>query len=71
MRYLTTAARGSGIGAIAWAPASNAPALAGEFDGAIFRGMTFTGAQIAEPLLRYAPEFDKMTVAFSDLCVAG
>src|SRR5215470_19188290 len=50
-------------------------ASAGEFDGVTVNIMTFTGPQIAEPLQRRAPDFEKMTgakinvitVPFSDL----
>jgi multiple sugar transport system substrate-binding protein len=55
----------------AWAPASQA----GEFDGITVNVVTFTGPQIAEPLQRRAPDFEKLTgakvnvitVPFSDL----
>ena len=48
---------------------------AGEFDGVTVNVMTFTGPQIAEPLQRRAPDFEKLTgakvnvitVPFSDL----
>ncbi len=48
---------------------------AGEFDGVTVNIMTFTGPQIAEPLQRRAPDFEKLTgakinvitVPFSDL----
>jgi multiple sugar transport system substrate-binding protein len=51
------------------------PAMAGEFDGVTVNLMTFTGPQIAEPLQRRAPDFEKLTgakiniitVPFSDL----
>ncbi len=50
-------------------------AQAGEFDGVTVNVMTFTGPQIAEPLQRRAPDFEKLTgakinvitVPFSDL----
>ncbi|MEX3006974.1 extracellular solute-binding protein [Hoeflea sp. TYP-13] len=50
-------------------------ASAGEFDGVTVNVMTFTGPQIAEPLQRRAPDFEKatgakvniITVPFSDL----
>ena len=52
-----------------------APAAAGEFEGVTVNVMTFTGPQIAEPLQRRAPDFEKLTgakvnvitVPFSDL----
>lgn len=52
-----------------------APASAGQFDGVTVNVMTFTGPQIAEPLQRRAPDFEKLTgakinvitVPFSDL----
>ena len=52
-----------------------APVSAGQFDGVTVNVMTFTGPQIAEPLQRHAPEFEKLTgahinvvtVPFSDL----
>src|SRR5436305_15060763 len=51
------------------------PAAAGQFDGVTVNVMTFTGPQIAEPLQRRAPDFEKLTgahinvitVPFSDL----
>src|SRR5271169_1021962 len=51
------------------------PAIAGQFDGVTVNIMTFTGPQIAEPLQRRAPDFEKLTgakiniitVPFSDL----
>ena len=51
------------------------PAAAGQFDGVTVNIMTFTGPQIAEPLQRRAPDFEKLTgakvnvitVPFSDL----
>ena len=51
------------------------PATAGQFDGVTVNLMTFTGPQIAEPLQRRAPDFEKLTgakvnvitVPFSDL----
>jgi multiple sugar transport system substrate-binding protein len=55
--------------------AAAAPATAAEFDGVTINIMTFTGPQIAEPLQRRAPDFEKatgakvnvITVPFSDL----
>lgn len=52
-----------------------APSRAKEFDGVTVNVMTFTGPQIAEPLQRRAPDFEKLTgakinvitVPFSDL----
>jgi multiple sugar transport system substrate-binding protein len=49
--------------------------MAGQFDGVTVNIMTFTGPQIAEPLQRRAPDFEKLTgakiniitVPFSDL----
>src|SRR5436190_16314786 len=43
----------------AWAPASQA----GEYDGVTVNIVTFTGPQIAEPLQRRAPDFQKLTGA--------
>ena len=51
------------------------PATAGDYDGVTVNVMTFTGPQIAEPLQRRAPDFEKLTgaevnvitVPFSDL----
>ena len=40
-----------------------APASAGEFDGVTINVMTFTGPQIAEPMQRRAPDFEKLTGA--------
>jgi multiple sugar transport system substrate-binding protein len=56
-------------------PASFRPVAAGQFDGVTVNVMTFTGPQIAEPLQRRAPDFQKLTgakinvitVPFSDL----
>src|SRR4249920_2683216 len=53
----------------------SAPVAAKEFDGVTVNIMTFTGPQIAEPLQRRAPDFEKLTgakvnvitVPFSDL----
>ena len=55
--------------------AATTSAGAGQFDGVTINVMTFTGPQIAEPLQRHAPEFEKLTgahvnvitVPFSDL----
>lgn len=75
MRYLKNTLGGLGIGAAAWALAATGAAAAGEFDGVTVNVMTFTGPQIAEPLQRRAPDFEKLTgakinvitVPFSDL----
>jgi multiple sugar transport system substrate-binding protein len=53
----------------------SAAAAAGEFDGVTVNIVTFTGPQIAEPMQRRAPDFEKLTgahvniitVPFSDL----
>jgi multiple sugar transport system substrate-binding protein len=63
------------LGVGACAIAAPAPAMAAEFDGVTINVMTFTGPQIAEPLQRRAPDFEKatgakvnvITVPFSDL----
>ena len=55
--------------------ALGAPSQAGPYDGVTVNIMTFTGPQIAEPLQRRAPDFEKLTgakinvvtVPFSDL----
>src|SRR5262245_55496435 len=55
--------------------ALGAPSQAGPYDGVTVNVMTFTGPQIAEPLQRRAPDFEKLTgakinvitVPFSDL----
>src|SRR6266851_4546770 len=55
--------------------AASAAQAAGQFDGVTVNIMTFTGPQIAEPLQRRAPDFEKLTgakinvvtVPFSDL----
>ena len=55
--------------------ASGGVTAAGEFDGVTVNVMTFTGPQIAEPMQRRAPDFEKLTgakvnvitVPFSDL----
>jgi multiple sugar transport system substrate-binding protein len=75
MRNLKNALGGLGIGAAAWALAATGATAAGEFDGVTVNVMTFTGPQIAEPLQRRAPDFEKLTgakinvitVPFSDL----
>jgi multiple sugar transport system substrate-binding protein len=68
---LGTLAAAALAGTICGAPS----ARAGEFDGVTLNVMTFTGPQIAEPLQRRAPDFEKLTgakvnvitVPFSDL----
>jgi len=63
------------VAASALGLAGLAPASAGQFDGVTINVMTFTGPQIAEPLQRHAPEFEKatgahvnvVTVPFSEL----
>src|SRR5436189_6053567 len=63
-----------GIGALL-AGTGATPAAAGQFDGVTINVVTFTGPQIAEPLQRRAPDFEKLTgakinvttVPFSDL----
>jgi multiple sugar transport system substrate-binding protein len=70
-KFLTGLTAGAGICALA----ALAPAAAAEFDGVTINVMTFTGPQIAEPLQRRAPDFEKatgakvnvITVPFSDL----
>jgi multiple sugar transport system substrate-binding protein len=66
----------AGLGALLAATALGVPAhAAGQFDGVTVNIMTFTGPQIAEPLQRRAPDFEKLTgakinvitVPFSDL----
>ncbi len=53
-----------GIAALAMATAFGSAAhAAGMYDGVTVNLMTFTGPQIAEPLQRHAPEFEKMTGA--------
>ena len=57
------------------ASAAALPAAAGQFDGVTVNVITFTGPQIAEPMQRRAPDFEKLTgahvnvitVPFSDL----
>ena len=59
----------------AFALAAQPAHAAGKFDGVTVNIMTFTGPQIAEPLQRRAPDFEKLTgakinvitVPFSDL----
>jgi multiple sugar transport system substrate-binding protein len=63
------------VTAAAMALSPGAASAAGQFDGVTVNVMTFTGPQIAEPLQRRAPEFEKLTgakinvitVPFSDL----
>jgi multiple sugar transport system substrate-binding protein len=70
-KFLTGLTAGAGVCALA----ALAPAAAAEFDGVTINVMTFTGPQIAEPLQRRAPDFEKatgakvnvITVPFSDL----
>src|SRR5919109_4768752 len=69
MRYLV------GLAALFAAAVSGSRSQAGEFDGVTVDILTFTGPQIAEPLQRRAPDFEKLTgakvnvitVPFSDL----
>src|SRR6476646_9900802 len=64
-----------GLAALLAAAAPGSLSQAGEFDGVTVNLVTFTGPQIAEPLQRRAPDFEKltgakvnvMTVPFSDL----
>jgi multiple sugar transport system substrate-binding protein len=64
-----------GLAALLAAAASGSRSQAGEFDGVTVNLVTFTGPQIAEPLQRRAPDFEKLTgakinvttVPFSDL----
>src|SRR5262249_23161942 len=51
-----------GVGALL-AGTSATPAAAGQFDGVTVNIVTFTGPQIAEPLQRRAPDFQKLTGA--------
>src|SRR5919109_735945 len=63
------------MGTAAILGAAPTAASAGQFDGVTVNVMTFTGPQIAEPLQRRAPDFEKLTgakinvitVPFSDL----
>jgi multiple sugar transport system substrate-binding protein len=64
-----------GLAALLAAAASGSRSQAGKFDGVTVNLVTFTGPQIAEPLQRRAPDFEKLTgakinvttVPFSDL----
>ena len=64
-----------GLAALLLTSAWGTVAHAGMYDGVTVNIMTFTGPQIAEPLQRHAPEFEKttgakvnvITVPFSDL----
>ena len=64
-----------GLAALLAAAASGSRSQAAEFDGVTVNLVTFTGPQIAEPLQRRAPDFEKLTgakinvttVPFSDL----
>jgi multiple sugar transport system substrate-binding protein len=51
-----------GVGALL-AGTGATPAAAGEYDGVTINVVTFTGPQIAEPLQRRAPDFQKLTGA--------
>lgn len=55
--------RALALGATAITMASLTPAIAGPYDGVTVNIMTFTGPQIAEPLQRRAPDFEKLTGA--------
>jgi multiple sugar transport system substrate-binding protein len=63
------------LGLVSGVAGSASTAQAGQFDGVTVNIMTFTGPQIAEPLQRRAPDFEKLTgakinvvtVPFSDL----
>ena len=52
-----------GLAALLAVAAPGSRSQAGEFDGVTVNVMTFTGPQIAEPLQRRAPEFEKLTGA--------
>src|SRR6266478_5884991 len=74
-RYLARAlVMAVGVGLLAACNASNSTST-GNFSGTTIRVVTFTGPQIAEPLQRRAPDFEKatgakvqiITVPFSDL----
>ena len=52
-----------GLAALLAAAAPGSRSQAGEFDGVTVNVVTFTGPQIAEPLQRRAPEFEKLTGA--------
>jgi multiple sugar transport system substrate-binding protein len=75
MASLKTTLLGCAAAVAAFALAGIGPVTAGEFDGVTVNIMTFTGPQIAEPLQRRAPDFEKLTgakvnvitVPFSDL----
>ena len=76
MKALATLGFGVALGVGALLAGTGAtPAAAGQFDGVTVNIVTFTGPQIAEPLQRRAPEFQKLTgakvnvitVPFSDL----
>ena len=64
-----------GLAALLAVAAPGSRSQAGEFDGVTVNLVTFTGPQIAEPLQRRAPDFEKLTgakvnvttVPFSDL----
>ena len=76
MKALATLGFGLALGVGALLAGTGAtPAAAGQFDGVTVNVVTFTGPQIAEPLQRRAPDFQKLTgakvnvitVPFSDL----
>ncbi|WEX87779.1 extracellular solute-binding protein [Sinorhizobium garamanticum] len=75
MNRLATASHSLALAATIATLTAAGLAQAGEFDGVSVNLMTFTGPQIAEPLQRRAPEFEKLTgakinvitVPFSDL----
>ena len=76
MKALATLGFGLALGVGALLAGTGAtPAAAGQYDGVTINVVTFTGPQIAEPLQRRAPDFQKLTgakvnvitVPFSDL----
>jgi|GraSoiStandDraft_41_1057321.scaffolds.fasta_scaffold132838_3 multiple sugar transport system substrate-binding protein len=64
MKALATLGFGLALGVGALLAGTGAtPAAAGQFDGVTINVVTFTGPQIAEPLQRRAPDFQKLTGA--------
>jgi multiple sugar transport system substrate-binding protein len=63
MKALATLGFGLALGVGALVGTGATPATAGQFDGITINVVTFTGPQIAEPLQRRAPDFQKLTGA--------
>jgi multiple sugar transport system substrate-binding protein len=67
----STAATSSPSSPAASAPAASASAAAADFSGVTVNLLTFNGPQIAEPLQRRAPDFEKLTGAKVNVTAVG